>query len=229
MLNIFDDNFIELKNNSDLSYEHFCKKFYTNNLSNTELKELDNLITSLLKDFPQLYPYIVEKTPDNYQRNKNSDNKHLQSMFETKVQNGKFNSDTIKPYFSKEYTNKFIKENPNLSSNDEENLLIRNILRELSKEVTITDLQNEVYKILKHHFLHKDLDYLAELITHEIYFRTKVPDEYVWTEEFENFESACDDFFNSFEKKLTKNAINMLKKGKGDEEVSQYLKLHLFK
>lgn len=228
MINIFD-NFVELQNTTKLNQAEFSKKFDTNILVSAELIELDNLITSLLKDFPQLYPNILYKTPDNNQRNKSLWNQRAQTQFESEIKSGSSTNEAIKPYISKKYTKKFLVDNPNILSDNELNELITPLLKDLSTDATINDIKNEIKRILDKHFIHKDLDYLARLISKEVYFRTLVPEEYVWSDKFEEFEKSYEAFFNEFEQKLTSRTKSMLRNKKETDEITKYLKSHLFK
>lgn len=228
MINIFD-NFVELQNATKLNQAEFDNKFDSNILVSSELTELDNLITSLLKDFPQLYPNILYITPGNNQRNKNLWNQRAQSQFESEIKSGSSVNEVIKPYLSKKYSKKFLNDNPNILSDYELNELIVPLLKDLSTDATINDIKNEIKRILDKYFIHKDLDYLAKLISKEVCFRTLVPEEYVWSNKFEEFENSCEAFFNEFEQKLTSRTKSMIRNKKETDEITKYLKLHLFK
>ena len=233
------DNFFEIQTSKNL---HEIDKFFfkSNKLEVNEFEDkiktefleeedkllLDNFLSKILKKYPIYYPSIVIMKEKNHKRrakqtNINDDIKSIKSIIEInteQIKNIHLSRDEI--FLEKKETLKFIK-------NEDLAKLYTKINNEIFNQVSYSEVFKEIEELVKKEFIEILVDSeriknLAKFITVEIYLRTKIPEEYIFTDDFieikENYGNIIKHKENKIEKQIDlyfrngeKNPQNLLK------------------
>jgi hypothetical protein len=219
-----DDNFFTF---SKLLKQEFKKKVNLDNLDDDELKKLDKFIIRILRIYPQMYPYILETTTKNHNRNIQTLNNKLDERFK-KLIDKKDSTNALNTYLSKYYTimnkdeiSKFVKEHELIHAFEITNQLI-------CKEITLNDLNKEIKIILNKKIskilLENEIANLTQFLVFEIYLRCKIPEEYIYSEKFNKFIDSCENLENFYRKIIGEEIKKNMRLGKSPEEVLESLK-----
>lgn len=182
-------------NSKELEMNEFEDKIKTEFLEEEDKVLLDKFLSEIIKKYPSYYPNIVIIKDKNHKRrakqtNIDDDLKSIKSIMEVnteQIKNIHLSRDEI--FLEKEETLKFIK-NEDLAE------LYTKINNEIFNQVSYHEVFKEIEELIKKEFIDILVDFgriknLAKFITAEIYLRTKIPEEYVLTDDFieiiENF------------------------------------------
>ena len=233
------DNFSEVKtykkldeidesffNSKELQVNEFEEKVKTKFLDENDKIILDNFLKKILNKYLIYYQSIVITKNKNHKRkakqtNINDDLKSIEGIIEKdqyKVKNAHLSRDVV--FLKKEETLKFIKKE------DLANLFTKTN-NEIFKEVSYHEIFREIEELMRKEFINILIDFeriknLAKFITVEIYLRTKIPEEYIFTDDFieikENYGNIIKHKENKIEKQIDlyfrngeKNPQNLLK------------------
>jgi hypothetical protein len=217
------DNFFEIQTSKNL---HEIDKFFfkSNKLEVNEFEDkiktefleeedkllLDNFLSKILKKYPIYYPSIVIMKEKNHKRrakqtNINDDIKSIKSIIELnteQIKNIHLSRDEI--FLEKKETLKLIK-------NEDLVELYTKTNNEIFKQVSYFEVFKEIEELIKKELIDILIDFeriknLAKFITAEIYLRTKVPEEYIFTDDFieikENYRKILKHKENKIEKQI---------------------------
>ncbi|MDX9962042.1 MAG: hypothetical protein RBS32_11295 [Aliarcobacter sp.] len=175
-------------NSNTLEMNEFEDKIKTEFLEEEDKLLLDNFLSKILKKYPIYYPSIVIIKEKNHKRraiqtNINDDIKSIKSIIEInteQIKNIHLSRDEI--FLEKKETLKFIKDE------DLANLYTK-INNEIFNQVSYFEVYKEIEELVKKEFIDILVDSeriknLAKFITAEIYLRTKIPEEYIFTDDF---------------------------------------------
>jgi len=234
------NNFVELSNYSNL--EEISSKWFNfkklndfefdkriklpDGLYDIELLKLDHFITSILKYYPFLYTNIVLSSK-NYSRTILTNNKKLDELILKNIDEK--NVSIATNLFTSKSPTKFINnELPKNIKDKELSHIYKSINNLLAKEFTIYELFKEVHTLIVKEFttiipFEQTLRYLAQFITAEIYLRTKVPEEYVFIDEYNMMEESFENFNYSHYSEILKAIKKSLREGKTSQAILEDL------
>jgi len=237
MINIFD-NFCELETTENIAVlkklgkvdkqdvskftpEILEKMIHFKILSNDALQKLDHFLENTLKLFPQLFPYIILKQTQscsNLLKRKKAFNNFIQTNVEEKITNCDSAKEIFNVYNSKKY----------ISSTESDSFL-----EDINTNITFIDIENEILAMVQKKFNKQFRDAerkkLSKIITAEIYLRTLICEEYIYTEDFKLFEDACDDATDEHDTQIKEKLKLEQRKGSSKEDLCTLLQKELLK
>lgn len=241
-MNLFD-NFIELEahenllnldlnffKNKKLTIEVFEQEIDLDSEDTENVKNLDFFIEKFLKIYPQIYPNIsLKKTKNRLRKNENQNN-FFEQLFEDALARKDINKAV-----SLTNMKSFMPRNKSIFSIKDKELenAVDILLNSLSNEILRKEVEETIKTKLEKNFkiilTEKECIYLSKLMSWEIYLRTVLPIEYVFSDAYINSEHSYKNFEIECDKIIYKEIVKKIKEGNRPKEISTFLELHYFR
>jgi len=161
--------------------DEFYREVKISYLENDEIEELDLFIKEKLRDYPNDFPDISPKATKNFERDKETYNKKLESRAKKALEKNNI-PEAVDNLMLKKYTKKIDSEVLDSIEEQEYIEFIEMVFHMLATEDTISLIIKEIILELKEKFSEtlfpETIKTLAKLMSYEIYLRTKKPAKY---------------------------------------------------